>query len=222
MVAFTTPDGFVYETTKDQPGTSLRAPDEILAEQVQAKFQTTDATLATIQAELARGWKDIVNGDTIAQGEDVPIASSTYDMIRVTLRGNLTEQGGSGTFVGFVNIRVNNDTTAALHRRQATAFAPAGTVEDSDEGDGTVWHLALWGTSPNNLATALIVNTHESARLSFEGGGIRAANTSSLRSRTISSGDLDSNRLLTSLRFGASTGTQINEARVWIEGHVAA
>lgn len=189
MVAFTTPDGFIYETKKDQPGTSLRAPDEILAQQVQDKFVTTDAEIAAIKTRLNNledgssmvGWVPIGSGiESSVATFDLDLTGGgkfsigDFDVVQLFARFDLDA-------VGVVRMRINNDSGTGSNYRGGGFFTDVtGSVDDSVFADTDNWPIAHGSTTSTcNLTTTL-----------YHMGGVQLHNYQSTSSRQSSNSDV--------------------------------
>lgn len=198
----------------DEPGITLHGgesgEEDILADAVEAQLQRIDGDVSDLQD--APGWVPIVNGVTITSITNFPIEPGVYSMLHVRLRGWLTD-------VGRVGMRVNDDFTAGLHRTAWTAYRlDTGAAVDSNSLDTTIWSIAQWSTVVAS-AEAVIYGTDATARLNYEGHGFRPASGTTIRQKTLSGGDLASPRLLSSLTISSSTGSNVDEIKVWIEGY---
>lgn len=215
--------GLEFEAPSDLPGRTLTGENSspILAEQVETELDRIDGDVAAVQTDVndltTRGWHDITPaGGTVINAATVfNVDSGLFDMIRVYLRGSMTA-------TGLISLRVNNDATADLHRRNRIVWSQnSGAVDDNNASEGTQWFLAAWGVNVNNVAWATIYATDGTNVLSFEGGGYRNSATAANRRKTLSDGGLTSSRLLDSIQVLGSAGADIDSVRVWIEGHRA-
>lgn len=174
-----------------------------------------NANVDVIDALPLNKWETIFESDTVNDADVVSITSSKYKIIRGFCVGALTAEGR-------LTLRVNDDSTVDLHRSAWAAYRlDTGAVDNSNAGDGTMWSVAQWSTASNNTASFEIFRTHIDTVLSFEGHGFRAATGTTLRHKTLSGGDLNGSRLISSLRFGASSGSSISgDMYVLLEGYV--
>lgn len=217
MPGFTSTYGLIYETSKDQPGTSLRAPDEILAEQVEAELERIDQAAADLSDSLDTrpGWHLIAVGsesanftmDLTGSGK---YPAGTFSIIQAELYGAISE-------VTLLNCRVNGDVTANLHRHGWVITDPnGGTVDNSNSTEGTAWPIAQWGTASSCVGSLKITNTDVSSRLGYQATGARQG-ANAVRRRTDVTGDLDADRLINSLTVFPTSGS-VDTCRWWAWG----
>lgn len=182
-------------------------------------LQVWDGTAWTTIGQLG-GWETI-HQSTITTSTDIPITdrypAGTFDRIKVTLRGSLSA-------LERLTLRVNNDSTAGLHRRGLIVLDSAdGSVVTGTDAtvadDGTVWYLAQWSTGDSNACEAVIYGTDQNTSLTMQSVGYRAATSTALRHKSFGSGDLSATRLLSSVRIGAGGSETPGTIDVTIEGH---
>jgi|SRR5690554_3709489 len=212
---------FPWEALGDQPGHSLHGgssgTEPILAERVEDELIRIENFIDEAgNRYLDSGWHPIVaqegvliDGITIFQ-----VPPQQFSMIKMYFRGSLT----TGTDE-HITLRINNDSTPDLHRRFVANFDEGG-IQNTIASDATVWLISRWSSRINNTAYCTIYNTHLNANPSMSGGGTRNASGTSNRGVTMSSGDINQNMVVSSLRVNSSN-TNIESVRVWIEGYVA-
>jgi hypothetical protein len=213
-----------FEHEDDQPLHSLTGgssgTEPILAEEVETELIRIDADVAAVQDAVAVGWRPIIAGtetgnftiDLTASGE---FPAGTFDLIQVRFRGSLSEES-------YLQVRVNGDSTADLHRRASWLISSVdGSVIDPHSADGTTWRIAQWSTGVSNTGQIIIYNTDVSSILSCDASGFRASAGTTLRRRTEAHGFLTSARLLSSLTVFPVAGA-VTACRWWAQGYRAA
>ena len=180
----------------------------------QANMKVLDAGIVAAD----RGWVDITEpgGQVITSGHTFSIPTGEFDMVKVRARGSLTD-------FGYLNLRVNDDSTSGLHLRSILVLDPNTGEADVNFTDAAAsWRLAQWDTSTNNIVEATIYATDlDPGLLSMQSEGFRSNTTASQRRRSLMDGRLAFGRTLDSIRLFGAVGANINSVRVWIEGHRA-
>lgn len=160
MGGTTVPDGFKFEDKNDPPGFSQRAEaGTTLAEQVQAKFLTTDSSIADLTNRVAAleggtggsGWVVIDSGSApaghsfvidLTDGGRFPNPPA-WNQIEVRMRMDLTAED-------LVVCRLNSDASA-VYRSGGYSVDGAGAVEQPwNYTANTVWAIARTATAGTN------------------------------------------------------------------------
>jgi len=157
----------------------------------------------TFASKTDLGWTFIASGGPENNSFTIDITdggkwpAGTFSMVRVKMSGRVATAGS------IILLRVNNDSTADLHRRARIGFKfTDGLVSLSASGLSTSWHAGSWSSDDFNLCEFTIFGTKVSAQLSFVGNTIRteASDTSTNNIYNIIGGDLSVARLLDNLR----------------------
>lgn len=215
--------GLPFEAPGDLPGHTLDGgpvgDQPILAEAVEAELSRIDGDVADLKAEVARGWTPIGSGNessnfTIDLTAGGKFPAGTFELIRVHMRGSLTVDGVR------IQVRVNADNTAGLHRHARWVWnADGSSLADSTAFDGTAWPVAEWSTANVGLAEFTIFRTNVSSQLGYVTQGYRGGGTG-VRRLFLAGGDLVSSRLLNSLQVFPVSG-QVATCFWWAEGYRA-
>lgn len=214
--------GFPFPTLDDQPGATLHGgtsgTEPILAEKVEGELERVDQSLSTVQTDVARGWRPIGHNDEpggvfnidLTAGGKFP--AGTFTIIKVYLRGDLSEFGTR------LNVRVNNDSTAGLHRRayEVRRLDNQAIIESGSDAV-TSWPVAYWGTATNSIAEMTMWPCDGSRRVTMKAWSVRTSGISSNRERLESQGDLEEARLVSSLQVFPLVG-DIVQCSWWAEG----
>lgn len=226
----TSPDAFEYEALTDEAGRTLTGgqlgTSPILAEQVQAKFVTTDASLSDLTARVAAlesgvsgvGWMPIGSGT--ATGGDFTIdltagglypSPPQWEMIKVTMRVDLNA-------VGAVECRINGDSDA-VYRSGGVPYDAAGGIDAADGwffAAGLAWRIAHLSTISTGWMDLTIYNTAPSPGLmSFSCMSGRQSDDASIHRYTLSQGSLTATKTATSLFFQAVSGATAFDSAWW-------
>lgn len=202
--------GLPYEHEDDQPLHSLTGgssgTEPILAEEVEDELSRIDSDIqdvADAAEEAGLGWVPITEGEGSSLSNlDIDLTDSgrfpagTFHEIEITLNGN---QDATETIIA----RVNNDSTAGLHRAGFVTWALSdGSVADSESNTITNrWKLGQWLNLSGGTCRILIQRTNESSNLPMQ-----ATTTSPASSYAVATGRLESNRLIDAIRIGHEAG----------------
>jgi len=201
----TTPKyGFPAPNDNDQP--DVPADILALAEAVEDEIERVDQDVQDVSdaAEAAGlGWVPINHGSASSIGNlDIDLTdggrfpAGTFHEIEITL-------DGSQDTAAVIICRVNNDSTAGLHRAGYVTWALSdGSVNSSESNTSTNrWKLGRWVNLSGNTARILIRRTNESSNLPMQ-----ATVTAASSAVSMAAGRLEANRLIDSVRIGHDVG----------------
>lgn len=126
----------------------------------------------------------------VTDGGRFPVG--TFSRLRLTMKGDLDA-------AGTIRIRVNDDSTAGLHRTGMVVMDAGGTVGPTHHAEGTTWYLAEWATVSTNTATVEIFDTDGSNLLSYMGSGTRQSSSTTVHSISQAWGSLTASRLMSTI-----------------------
>lgn len=232
MTSSTPTYGLPFEVPGDRPGVTLSGGPtgteaDILAEAVETELARIDSDVSDANAaivEAAKGWVPIVESsftgtppfevDLTVSGE---FPAGTFSAVRIRARGSLVSNPGH------VTMRINNDTTSALHdNARIRRNASDGSVDEATQGDGTIWRIGYWGTLAwrSNLE-CVIFHTGGTNTLSYQSESTSLGSTGAASFDTKLWGALASARLLDSLRFSTfDAASDFSDIEYQIEGWV--
>lgn len=223
MGGTTVPDGFKYEDINDPPGVSQRAEaGTTLAEQVQAKFLTTDASLSTLEDRVAAleggtggsGWVVIGSGSAPA-GHDFVIDLTDggrfpepplWNQIEVRMRLDLTEEN-------LVLCRINSDSSAVYRSGGYTVDADGVVEQPWSYTANTVWAIGRTATAgTNSLIFRLFASDFDPGLHTFQSTFTRESDSSSVNQIGHAHGSIMSGGMtVSSLQFlGNATADFVN------------
>lgn len=187
-----------------------------LAEAIETDVAAQAADITQLQTDVALGWTAIGSGsETSNFAVDITAGGTypalTFSAIRIHLRGSLDTDA-------YLNMRVNNDSTADMHRRSWILWAASsGNVVDSGAGEATSWRAGMFSQNGGCNAIVTIFSTDEDRQLSYQSDGFRPAVGTTIRQMFKGGGDLASSRTLSNLQFFPASGS-IAEIQWWAEG----
>jgi len=223
MGGTTVPDGFKYETNADVPGVSQRAEaGTTLAEQVQAKFSTTDSSLASLEDRIAAlengtggaGWIVIGSGSAPA-GHDFTVdltdggrfpSPPAWNQIEVRMRLDLTADD-------MVLCRINGDSDSVYRSSMYSMDGTGASVNPSHSTPNNVWIIARTATAGTNSINFKMFSSDFNPGLhTFQSEFTRESDTSTASKIGQAHGSLISGgKTVTSLQFlGNSTTDFVN------------
>jgi hypothetical protein len=229
----TVPDGFITEVRGDLPGISLNGgldgSGEKLPEQIQAKFITTDATLASLSDRLDAiengtggvGWIPIAFGSApaghsfsvdLTDGGRFP-SPPLWGAVRVTMRLDLTA-------ADLVVCRVNGDSDA-VYQSGGAMIASDGVLEEAFHYTAnTVWALGRTATAgTNNLEMTIFNADVNPGLLGFQATISRQSSSPGVHQYGVATGATTSGgKTLTSLLFMGNASTDFVNAWWIAEG----
>lgn len=219
MTGSTVPDGFVYEENNDVPAVTLRreATGETLAEQVQAKFVTADASISDLTARVSAledgtggvGWIPISTGNT--SGDDFTLDLTAggkfpdpplWNVIKVFMRADLDA-------AGYVECRINGDSDA-VYRSSGLPFDGQGNVDSQDSwyfDTGLAWRIGHLSSVSTGTLEMTIFNADSNPGLfGFQCTSGRESDDDSAHRYTIAHGSTIATKTISSLFFQPSAG----------------
>lgn len=236
MVAFTTPDGFPIETAADRPLVTLSGgptggESPLLAEVVQAKVSTFDASIASLAARVAAledgtggvGWIPIATAHESGSNFSIDLTAGgkfpdppQWSMVRVHMRLDLTA-------AEFVSMRVNSDSSSIYRSGVVPIRSDAAFGAESTHLDGVSrWAIGRAATVSTNNLELLLFHTAGSNLLNFQCTSTRQSGSDVAHGFNLGWGSLTSGALNpSSLQFfcGASpaSGEEFTDAWYWAE-----
>ena len=175
----------------------------------QANMKNLDAGLVSAH----QGWRPISDGVEATTGQFTIAVPAGYEHLRLKLRGHKDA-------VGDVAIRVNEDSTAELHRW----FLIEQPAEGSDTkrfASATAWRVAEWSTVPGALADATLWRVTGGLDVSFNSTGVRQGTVASTHKVLHGAGKLTAGRTVTSLQvISITAGVSFTECEWWLEGYL--
>lgn len=215
-----------YEDLDDEPGHSLHGgqfgTEPILAVEVEEELVRIEAGATSLESRVAaleanaaiKRWQLLGSATVVGPAFTIPVEAGVYSQLRLTLTGDLD---GAGS----VELRVNGDTTAALHRYGLLVWDAAGALDITAFADTTQWRLASWSTVVRNTAVATLFNTDTTDFVSFLCDGSRISSSSTSHTTSRSFGRLVTARQVSSLnvRPQQDVGTPgFAQLTWWLEG----
>jgi len=215
-----------YENLGDEPGHSLHGgqfgTEDILAievERVLIAHAATDTSLESRIAALEAGalikrWQLISQGTAVGPAFTIPVEAGVYSQLRLSLHGDLDGAGN-------VELRVNGDTTAALHRSGMLVRDAAGVLDNNYFSDATQWRLAEWSTVEGNTAVCHMIQTDLTDFVSFLCTGSRISSSATSHQLSQSWGRLVTARQVSSLNVRPQQGAGtpgFASLSWWLEG----
>lgn len=206
----TYPNALVTTTQIPNPGANLSGPpehddlhnltrDEVIAIEAELGVAPSGSS-STVRARLDGMWQKIASGSpSAATSFTISIPASTYFLVRIFLQ--LVHSTGQET----LNARVNNDSTAALHRFVYTEQT-ATPSEAASTADATTWRFGSVNAT-RSFTELSISNANVSSLLPFKSTGGCFSSTAANARNYQANGLLTSARTLSSLVILSPTGT---------------
>jgi hypothetical protein len=223
MMPQTVPDGFEFEQfPTDEPGRTLHGghagDSPILAEQIQAKFVTTDSQLSDLSARVAAledgtggvGWIPIARGSSSGASFSIDMTAGgkypsppLWDAVRVYARVDLDA-------VGEVRMSINGENDNVY---RSGSYMIDSEVPSTFDGENwhreaaSSWSLAQLSTiSTGNLALTLFHTDVNPGLINFQCFASRHSETNTFHRNQMSSGGITVAKTLQSLVFATGNG----------------
>jgi hypothetical protein len=185
--------------------------DELVAIEAELGIAPS-GSYSTVKARLDAGWQPIAANTVSAVASfTITIPASTYRWLRIEM--TLDTSSAPTT----LRARVNNDSTAALHRYLLTAIDGTSAIGREGPSDSTSWRIG----SLSNLhgkCTLMIANADASSLLPWHSTGGAYSATAGSASNFQANGFLSAARSISSLVILPGAGTMTGD---WIaEGYV--
>lgn len=177
------------------------ARDEIIALETEGGVAPS-GSFSTVRARLDSMWQKIASSNSISAATtfDITIPSSTYIMVRITIWGFLA--AGSDQLLA----RVNNDSTAGLHRFE-NANVANDIVASAVNTSSTSWRIGDVNTIQASVTELTIVQTNAASRCPYQSRSGMYATTEAAASNILASGSLSADRTISSIRIFPLTST---------------
>lgn len=218
--------GWEIEAPGEQPGRTLTGGQSgtspVLAEQIEDDVNRIETTLigdlksrvtALEAIAAATRWRHISQGTHSGGNFTIPVPAG-YEMLHLHLWGDLDADGA-------VQLRINGDTAAGLHRQgyvvQDSVTPP--NDDDSDFIEDTAWFLANWGAVEGNTVDVTVFETSAGNRVAYQAYGGRQSPNATSHRRTHSAGRLEGDRVVSSLEVIANQ--QFAVVKWWLDGRIS-
>lgn len=233
MPAFTQPDGFIFEEPGDQPGISLTGgefgTEEILAEQIQEKFQTLDAAAASLASRVTAiengtggiGWIPIATGGGAGSDFTVDLTDGgrfpdppLWNLVQLNMRFGLDDAGS-------VNLQINGESVGLYRSGYWMMDSDGPNPEIPFWAEQNSWRIARSGVfSTNNLVFTLFHTAADPGLLNFQCSFNQEGASGNTHRQGMASGALTAEgRTVSSLRlFTAGGASQFDNTAWWALG----